>query len=156
MTLRRAPNTAMAVAIDIGEANDIHPTNKREVGRRLALAARAKAYGEAIEYSGPLYERMETSGDRIILHFTHVGAGLEARGGEPLRQFAIAGADRKFVWADAKIAGTTVIVSSPSVPHPAAVRYAWADNPQGCNLDSKEGLPASPFRTDSWRPLGKY
>ncbi len=150
MTLKRAPNTGMAVIIDIGEANNIHPTNKQEVGRRLALAALANTYGHRVECSGPLYDRMEIKDGKVVLRFTHVGGGLAAKGGEPLNQFAIAGADRKFVWAHAKIVGDTVVVSSPNVPSPAAVRYAWADNPEGCNLYNKDGLPASPFRTDNW------
>jgi len=150
MTLKKSPNTGMAVAIDIGEALDIHAHNKQEVGRRLALAARAGAYGRTLECSGPVYDRMEVKDGRIVVHFTHTGAGLEARGGAPLRRFEIAGADKKFVWADASIAGETVVISSAKVPVPVAVRYAWADNPEGCNLFNKDGLPASPFRTDDW------
>jgi len=143
------PNTGMAVIIDIGEANDIHPRNKQDVGKRLALWALAKTYGKDIVYSGPLYKSMKVEGDKIILSFDNVGGGLVAGGGEPLKGFAIAGADRKFVWADAKIEGGTVVVGSSKVPEPVAVRYAWADNP-ACNLYNKEGLPASPFRTDDW------
>ena len=93
---------------------------------------------------------MKTEGDKIVLDFEHVGDGLVVKGGEPLKGFAIAGSDRKFVWADAKIDGDTVVVSSESIQNPAAVRYAWADNPEGCNLANKEGLFASPFRTDQW------
>jgi sialate O-acetylesterase len=143
------PNTGMAVIIDIGEANDIHPKNKQDVGRRLALWALAKTYAKQLVYSGPLYKSMEVQGNKIILHFDHVGGGLVAGGGEPLKGFAIAGADRKFVWADAKIDGNAVVVSTDGVAEPVAVRYAWADNPV-CNLYNKEGLPASPFRTDDW------
>lgn len=143
------PNTGMATIIDIGEADDIHPKNKQDVGRRLALWALAKTYGKDLVYSGPLYKSMEIKGNRIVLHFDHVGGGLVAGGGEPLKGFAIAGADRKFVWADARIEDDTVIVSSDQVAEPAAVRYAWADNPI-CNLTNKAGLPASPFRTDQW------
>ena len=141
------PKTGMAVIIDIGEANNIHPKNKQDVGKRLALWALARSYGKKLEYCGPIYKSMRVEGSKIILHFDHVGSGLVAGGGGPLKGFAIAGADRKFVWADAKIDGDTVVVSSDKVSEPAAVRYAWADNPV-CNLYNKEGLPASPFRTD--------
>lgn len=143
------PKTGMAVAIDIGEADDIHPKNKQEVGRRLALAALAIAYGKDVVYSGPLYESMSIEGNRIRLRFKHVDGGLVAKDGEGLKGFAIAGEDRKFVWAEARIEGDTVVVSSPQVPNPVAVRYAWADNPV-CNLYNRAGLPASPFRTDDW------
>jgi sialate O-acetylesterase len=141
--------TAMAVAIDIGEWNDIHPLNKEDVGKRLALAAERIAYGDKrIVYSGPLYQSMKAEGNKIILRFTNTGSGLVAKGGDELRYFAIAGADKKFVWATAKIAGDKVVVWSEQVTSPVAVRYAWADNPEGANLYNKEGLPASPFRTD--------
>jgi sialate O-acetylesterase len=143
------PNTGMAVIIDIGEANDIHPKNKQDVGKRLALWALAKTYGKKLVHSGPIYKSMEVGGNKVILHFEHVGGGLVAGGGEPLKGFAIAGADRQFVWADARIDGDTVAVNSDKVAEPVAVRYAWADNPV-CNLYNKEGLPASPFRTDDW------
>jgi sialate O-acetylesterase len=146
MTLAQ-PNTGMAVIIDIGEANNIHPRNKQDVGRRLALWALAKTYGRDVVYSGPTYQLMAVEGNKAVLHFQHVGGGLVAKGGEPLKGFAIAGADHKFVWADAKIEGDTVVVSSPQVAEPVAVRYAWANNPV-CNLYNKEGLPASPFRAD--------
>mgnify|MGYP000103161848 CR=1 FL=1 len=146
------PNTAMACAIDLADADnpsDIHPKNKQEVGRRLALAARARVYGEPVVYSGPIYKSMSVRDGQIRLEFNHVGSGLMAKGGEPLKGFAIAGADRKFVWADAKIDGDAVVVSARDVAAPAAVRYSWANNPIG-NLYNKEGLPASPFRTDDW------
>ncbi len=143
------PNTGMAVIIDIGEANDIHPKNKQDVGKRLALWALARSYGKELVCSGPIYKSMKIEGEKIILHFDHVGVGLVAGPDEPLKGFAIAGADRKFVWADAKIDGDSVVVSSDEVSAPVAVRYAWADNPV-CNLYNKEGLPASPFRTDDW------
>ena len=146
MTLS-VPNTGMAVAIDIGEP-DIHPKNKQDVGKRLALWALAKTYGKNIVYSGPMYTLMEVQGNKAILHFDHVGGGLMAKG-DSLKGFAIAGADKKFVWADAKIEGNTVVVSSDKVSVPVAVRYAWAKNPV-CNLYNKEGLPATPFRTDTW------
>jgi sialate O-acetylesterase len=143
------PKTGMAVAIDIGDANDIHPRNKQDVGKRLALNALAIAYGKKVVYSGPIYERMKREGNAIRLYFKHVDGGLTTLNGEPLKGFAIAGADRKFVWAEARIDGNTVVVSSPQVPEPVAVRYAWADNPV-CNLYNRAGLPASPFRTDDW------
>jgi len=141
------PQTGLAVAIDIGEAKDIHPRNKQDVGLRLALWALAKTYDKDLTYSGPLYQSMEVEGSKIRIRFSHVGEGLVAKGG-PLKHFAIAGEDRKFVWADAVIDGETVVVSSPEVPKPVAVRYAWANNPEGCNLYNKADLPASPFRTD--------
>ena len=144
------PNTAMAVTIDIGEEKDVHPKNKQDVGHRLALPARALVYGEKeLVYSGPVYERLKIENGRIRLFFRHIGGGLVARGGT-LRHFAIAGADRKFVWAEAEIDGDTVLVHSDRVPEPAAVRYAWANDPAGCNLYNREGLPAVPFRTDDW------
>jgi len=143
------PKTGMAVAIDIGDANDIHPRNKQDVGKRLALNALAIAYGKKVVYSGPIYERMKREGNAIRLYFKHVDGGLTTLNGEPLKGFAIAGADRKFVCAEARIDGNTVVVSSPQVPEPVAVRYAWADNPV-CNLYNRAGLPASPFRTDDW------
>ncbi len=143
------PGTGMAVAIDVGEDNDIHPRNKQTVSRRLALAARAVAYGEKLVYSGPIYESLQVEGNAIRLKFASVGGGLVAKGG-PLHHFAVAGADKRFVWASAKIDGETVLVSSPEVASPVAVRYAWAINPLGANLYNAEGLPASPFRTDEW------
>ena len=143
------PNTGMAVIIDIGEAADIHPKNKQDVGKRLALWPLAGTYGKKLVYSGPIYKSMKVDGGSIILSFDHVGGGLVAKGDEQLKGFSIAGADRKFVWADAKIDGDTVVVSSNKVAEPAAVRYAWADNPV-CNLYNQEELPASPFRTDDW------
>jgi sialate O-acetylesterase len=146
LATRLLPNVGMAVITDVGDPKDIHPKKKEPVGARLALAARGIAYGEKIEYSGPVYKCMETQGDRIVLHFDHVGKGLKAEGG-PLKGFAIAGADGKFVWADARIEGDTVVVSSKDGPRPVAVRYGWADCPV-VNLWNKNGLPASPFRTD--------
>jgi sialate O-acetylesterase len=141
------PRTGMATIIDLGEAGNIHPTNKQDVGLRLALAAEKVAYGMEVVYSGPLYAGMKVEGDKVIISFTNVDGGLEARGGEPLKGFAVCGEDKKYVWADARIEGETVVVSSPQVPKPVAVRYAWADNPI-CNLYNKAGLPAVPFRTD--------
>jgi sialate O-acetylesterase len=141
-------NTGMAVAIDVGDAGNIHPTNKQEVGKRLALWAQAKLYGrKGMEYSGPLYRKMTIKGNQVVLSFDHANGGLIAAGGGKIEGFAIAGADGKFVWADAKIAGRTVIVSSPQVAQPKAVRYGWADNP-AVNLSNRAALPASPFRTD--------
>ncbi|MEO5715502.1 MAG: GDSL-type esterase/lipase family protein [Luteolibacter sp.] len=146
LTLAKSENTAMAVITDIGDANDIHPANKEPVGVRLSLAARALAYGEKIEWSGPLYKSMKISGDRVGLTFTHAGKDLEAKGGD-LKGFTIAGADGKFVPAAAEIHGTSVIVSSKEVPVPKAVRYGWENVPD-VNLFNQDGLPASPFRTD--------
>lgn len=142
------PKTGMAVAIDIGEAGDIHPRNKQDVGRRLALAAQAVAHGKDVVYSGPIFDYMKVEGGAIRLFFAHTGGGLACKG-EALKGFAIAGADRKFQWADARIDGATVVVSAQGVADPVAVRYAWSINPV-CNLYNEEGLPASPFRTDSW------
>ena len=141
-------NTAMAVAIDLGEWNDIHPDNKKDVGERLALAAEKIAYGETIIYSGPIYQSSKVEGNKIIISFTNTGSGLITNDGEELGEFAIAGIDKKFVWAKAKIEGDKVIVWNDSVSDPMYVRYAWADNPVNPNLYNKEGLPASPFRTD--------
>ena len=141
------PNTAMAVAIDLGEWNDIHPDRKKEVGERLALAAEKIAYGENIVYSGPLYQSQQIDGNKIILTFSNTGSGLITIDGEELSEFAIAGADKKFVWAKAKIEGDKVIVWNDAVSNPVYVRYAWADNPVNPNLYNKEGLPASPFET---------
>jgi sialate O-acetylesterase len=148
LTLKKVPNTAMAVITDVGDANDIHPRNKAPVGDRLAREALALAYGEKIEYSGPAYAAMRVEGDRGIIQFDHLGGGLVAKGG-PLTGFTIAGEDGKFVPAKAEIRGDEVVVRSPEVKHPAAVRYGWSDNPE-VNLWNKAGLPASPFRTDTF------
>ena len=142
------PNTAMAVAIDLGEWNDIHPDNKKEIGERLALAANKIAYGQYILASGPLYQSSAIKGNKVIITFNFIGSGLVSNDSEALSEFAIAGEDKKFVWANAKIEGDKIIVSSDAVPQPKHVRYAWADNPDNPNLYNKEGLPASPFRTD--------
>lgn len=145
------PNTGMTVAVDIGEWNDIHSLNKKDVGKRLSLAAQKMAYREdQIVYSGPVYQSMRIGEDKIIITFEHVGGGLVVCGGETLNQFSIAGNDQLFVWAKARIQDDKVIVWSEQVKKPVAVRYAWADNPEGANLCNKEGLPASPFRTDNW------
>ena len=139
----------MAVTIDIGEWNDIHPVDKKDVGKRLFLAAEKVAYGNNnLVYSGPIYKSMKVEGNKVVLSFTNEGSGLEAKGGGSLKRFSIAGADGHFVWAKAKIEGDKVVVWNDDIQHPAAVRYAWADNPAGANLYNKEGLPASPFRTD--------
>ena len=140
------PNTAMAVAIDLGEWNDIHPLNKKDIGKRLALGALKLAYGEDIVHSGPIYKSSKVEGNKIIVSFDFVGSGLISNDEEPLARFEIAGDDQKFVWADAKIEGNTVIVKNENILNPKYVRYAWADNPLGANLYNKEGLPASPFR----------
>ena len=143
------PNTGMAVIIDIGEANNIHPKNKQDVGRRLAAWALGTTYKKKRVYSGPLYKSMKVESGKAVLSFDHVGGGLVAKGGDALKGFSIAGEDKKFVWADARIEGNTVVVGSEAVTEPVAVRYAWADNPI-CTLYNAEGLPASPFRTDNW------
>jgi sialate O-acetylesterase len=143
------PNTAMVVAIDLGEWNDIHPDRKKEVGERLALAAEKIAYGEkGIVASGPLYQSSIIEKNKIIISFANTGSGLITNDGEELNYFSIAGDDKKFVWAKAKIDGDKIIVWNDAVSDPKYVRYAWADNPDGANLYNKEGLPASPFRTD--------
>lgn len=156
------PHTGMAVTIDIGEAEDIHPKNKFDVGERLALLALANEYGKrALVVSGPLFRAMKIEGSKARLTFDSIGGGLMAakkegrspaveEKGAKLRRFAIAGADKKWVWADAVIEGDTVVASSPQVAAPVAVRYAFANNPGGANLYNRAGLPASPFRTDNW------
>jgi len=143
------PNTGMAITIDVGEANDIHPKNKQDVGKRLALWALGTTYGKQLVYSGPLFTSMAAQDGKIAVRFEHAGEGLKAAG-ERLKGFAIAGEDRKFVFAEAAIAGPdTIVVSSSEVAQPVAVRYAWAANPDA-NLFNSAGLPASPFRTDEW------
>ena len=139
-------NTGMSVTIDIGVGEDIHPKNKQDVGLRLALVALAKDYGKPIECSGPVYKELKVDGANAVLSFDHLGGGLTVTG-DKLTGFAIAGDDKKFVWADAKIVGDTVVLSAAGVAKPVAVRYAWADNPE-CSLSNKAGLPAVPFRTD--------
>jgi sialate O-acetylesterase len=146
------PNTAMAVAVDVGDPDDIHPRDKATVGDRLARAALDRVYGRPVEGSGPTYRAMWREGPAVRLTFDHAGGGLVWRGerqGDTRRAFAVAGADRRFVWADARVDGATVVVSSPAVPDPVAVRYAWGDHP-AAPLYNRAGLPAVPFRTDRW------
>jgi sialate O-acetylesterase len=142
------PNSGMAVAIDLGEEKDVHPRNKQDVGKRLALLALAKTYGKPVEYSGPVFSSLEIEGDKARVKFTHTTGGLAAKDGPP-RQFAIAGEDGNFVWADATIEGDSVVLHSTQVSTPFAVRYAWADNPAGCNLTNGAGLPAAPFHAEA-------
>lgn len=141
-------HTGMAVTIDVGEWNDIHPLNKKTVGERLALAARKLAYHEKnIAYSGPIYKSMQVKNDEILLSFDHVDGGLLAKGAK-LNEFYLAGADKVFLKAEAVISGKQIVVKHPQIKNPVAVRYAWADNPEGANLYNQAGLPASPFATD--------
>ncbi len=145
----KLPATGMAVTYDIGEWNDIHPLNKKDVGIRLALVARKVAYGDdEVVSSGPTYRSMKIKGRRIFISFDNTGSGLIARGSRKPGHFAVAGEDMEFVWAKTRIKGDQVIVKNRKVKKPVAVRYAWADNPVGANLYNKEGLPAAPFRTD--------
>ena len=149
--LDTTPKTGMAVINDIGEADDIHPKNKLDVGERLARWALSEDYGREIVISGPLFKDASFNGDHALITFDHCGEGLKSRDGGPLKRFEIAGADKVWHWADAKVDGSdSVIVSSANVEKPAAVRYAWASNPEGANLINSEGLPASVFRTDDW------
>jgi sialate O-acetylesterase len=143
------PRTGMAVTIDIGDPKDVHPHNKAPLGERLTRMAMANVYGRKLEYSGPVYESTKISGNAVRLKFSHVGGGLVAKDG-PLKWFVVAGADGKFVPAEARIEGDTVVVTSAEVSAPAAVRYAWDNYPEGCNLYNAAGLPAAPFRTDRW------
>jgi sialate O-acetylesterase len=148
LTTRALKNTGMAVITDVGDPRDIHPKKKEPVGARLALAALALAYGRNVEYSGPVFDKMTVEDGKAVLHFKHVGKGLEARGGA-LEGFTVAGEDRKFHNARAEIKGDTVVVWSDEVKQPVAVRYGWANCPV-VNLWNKDGLPASPFRTDDF------
>ncbi|HEU0305518.1 MAG TPA: sialate O-acetylesterase [Lysobacter sp.] len=145
------PATAQTVAIDIGDPADIHPLNKQEVGRRLALAARHVAYGESLVYSGPVYRTAKFHGGRVRIAFDMQGSALATRGSQAVQGFEVAGDDRHFHPARAVIKGKKVVVSSDAVAQPRAVRYAWSDNPEQANLTNREGLPASPFRTDDWQ-----
>jgi sialate O-acetylesterase len=146
------PHTGMAVTIDIGEANDIHPKNKQEVGRRLALIALAENYADKSPFSGPVVVSQQIRENTVSLNFKYAEGGLKTKEGRALKGFALAGADQKFYWAEGVIKDKQVVLSSADVPNPIAVRYGWADNP-GCNLYNGAGLPASPFRTDSWPDL---
>jgi sialate O-acetylesterase len=160
MTLDASPNTGMAVTVDIADVNlihpkdnnfeGIHPKNKQDVGKRLALWALAKVYGRDIVYSGPIYKSMAIENGKIRLQFDHLGGGLIANDGKPLSDFTIAGEDKKFVPAAAAIDGDSIVVHSDQVAKPVAVRYAWREDATP-NLANKAGLPASPFRTDSWK-----
>ena len=152
LTVKQIPDTGLAVTIDVGEPKDLHPHRKAEVGERLALWALGTTYRKSGVYSGPFYESMSREGNTIRIRFTNIGGGLEAKGGGPVRGFAIAGSDRKFYWASARVDGDSIVVSSPEVGVPVAVRYGWGDSPE-CNLFNLEGLPASPFRTDEWHDL---
>jgi sialate O-acetylesterase len=150
-TVLALPNTGMIVTIDTGEAANVHPKNKAPVGDCLTRLALANVYGRKMEYCGPMYDSMKVEGSAIRIAFTHPGGGLVAKGG-PLKGFQIAGADQKFAGASARIDGDTLVVSSPEVSAPVAVRYAWDNYPEGmgCNLFNAAGLPAAPFRTDRW------
>ncbi|MEO5916813.1 MAG: sialate O-acetylesterase [Luteolibacter sp.] len=143
---RNVPNCGLALAIDVGEAGDIHPKDKRPVGERLALCALAKHYGKKVPFSGPVFKSTETLPGALKLNFDHTDGGLTAQGGK-LEEFAIAGDDGKWTWADARIEGDSIVVSSPEVPNPKVVRYAWQSNPKA-TLFNGAGLPAVPFRTD--------
>ncbi len=142
-------NTGMAVTTDIGEAKNVHPHNKQDVGDRLARIARANVYGEKLEFSGPQFSAMKIERSSIRVSFSHLGGGLVAKGGGPLKWFEVAGADGKYVSADATIDGDTVVVRNVSVAAPVAVRYAWVNFPDGCNLFNAAGLPGAQFRSDA-------
>lgn len=150
MTMSKLPNTGEAVIIDLGEAHDIHPKNKQGVAKRLARWALARNYGVDVVYRSPLYKSLETKGSRTVVTFNHVGGGLDTFDVRQPVGFAIAGRDRKFVPAQARLVGKDKVeVWSDRVTEPVAVRYAWADNPV-CNVQNREGLPMTPFRTDDW------
>ncbi len=148
LATKKLPKVGMAVITDVGDKDDIHPSKKEPVGARLALAARKIAYREKIVSSGPIYKAMKVNGDKIVLSFDNVGSGLEARDGA-LKGFAVCGQDKRWVWANAEIQGHRIVVSSPAISEPVAVRYGWSDFPV-VNLWNKDGLPASPFRTDDF------
>ena len=148
------PKTGMAVTIDLGEAKDIHPTNKQDVGARLAYAALNKVYRKNTEYTGPTYRNMKIDGNKAILTFDHAEKGLSVTGNsKEVTGFTIAGEDKVFYHAKAVVDGKSVIVSHDNVNKPVVVRYAWLDNPEGLNLFNKQGYPAAPFRTDKWDGL---
>ena len=148
------PRTGLAVTIDIGDPKDVHPHNKAPLGERLASLALARAYGAKVEFSGPVYKSMKIEGDSIRIAFTHASGALASKDG-PLKWFQIAGEDRNFVDAKARIDGDTVVVRSPDVKAPVAVRYAWDNYPEGCNLYNAYNFPAAPFRTDDWDAITK-
>jgi sialate O-acetylesterase len=151
LTAINTPHTGLIVTIDIGEAHDIHPRNKVDVGKRMALWALADVYGRKITKSGPVFREAKSAGSKMIVKFDEVGDGLRLRDGDKLDEFAIAGADHKWYWANAKIVGKGQIeVWSETVPQPVAVRYAFNNNPRHPNLTNETGLPATPFRTDNW------
>jgi sialate O-acetylesterase len=152
LTAKTTPHTGLVVTMDVGDVGDIHPFRKAPVGRRFALWALAEVYGRHVVYSGPIYESMSVEGDRIRVRFTHTGSGLSTSDGRPPSHFTIAGADQQFREAEAAIENDTVVVRSEQVPRPAAVRYAWRDD-AAPNLINKEGLPASPFRTDDFKAI---
>ena len=149
MAALKLPNTGMIITIDIGEAENIHPADKQQVGLRLALRAEATVYNLRVNCTGPVYKSMKVEDGSIRLKFDSIGGLLSSRENQPLKGFAIAGEDRKFYWAEATIDQGTVVVRSDKVSKPVAVRYAWADNPE-CNLIGVFQLPAGPFRTDDW------
>ena len=148
------PNTGMAVTTDIGNETDIHPKNKQDVGKRLAAIALHNVYGKSIVFSGPMYQSMQTQGNKIILSFTNIGSGLMVKDKYGyLKGFEVAGADKQFHYAKAYIDGDKVVVYNDSVSAPVAVRYNWADFADDGNLFNEEGLPAVPFRTDTWKGI---
>jgi sialate O-acetylesterase len=143
------PNTALVVTLGLGEWNDIHPLRKKEIGERLAMAAENQVYKDKnVVFSGPIFKSMKIKENKIEIEFTNCGSGLVARGSEELKYFAIAGADKKYVWAKAEIKEKKVVVWNDQIEKPVSVRHAWADNPEGANLYNKEGLPASPFQLE--------
>ena len=148
ITAATVPNSCLAVTIDTGDPDNIHTKDKLPVGQRLAYCALAKYYGKHVVYEGPTLTSFERLPASIRLHFAHTDGGLVAKG-DKLQEFTIAGEDHKWYWADARIDGDTIVVSSPSVPNPKEVRYAWQSNP-AANLFNGAGLPAAPFRTDTW------
>jgi sialate O-acetylesterase len=150
-TFKTVPNTGLIVIMGLGEARDIHPKNKRDVGKRSAMWALNSVYGQNVGKSGPIYESSRINDNRIVVKFSEVGDGLKISDGDKLDEFLIAGDDKVWHWAQAKIVSKDQIdVWSPDVPAPKAARYAWADNPHHPNLTNSTGLPASPFRTDDW------
>jgi sialate O-acetylesterase len=153
-TVRTVSNTGLAVTIDLGEPNNVHPPRKLEVGQRLAYWALGTTYRRPIAFSGPLFESAKDEGNRMAIRFTNEDGGLKTSDGGPVTGFSIAGPDRIFHWANAALEGDTVVVSSPEVSQAVAVRYAWADSPR-CNLVNGAGLPVSPFRTDQWSDHGR-